>query len=211
MRLLPSLGRPWGGQLCVDGRPSLTAPAALRGARGPTRPLRSLCLDDGTTYSTKDAAGLTFSLNIGAYSSAYCAPQQYTPLVSFGVGVQTFDAPPGGGAMCTASNGSAVPCTGNCEVLTGPGGPVPTLVDPDAPTSGVLLAWPPVEASAADPFACPTDPKTGLPRSRSMTLRVDCDAAEPSLAFAGVQELEPCAYLITASSAAGCGTRIPRD
>jgi hypothetical protein len=174
--------------------------------------LCGVCNPSGYTFST---GTMTYSVNIGAamdpsVGGSYCAPDGYNVFSSYGMAVQNFTEPPEG-KTCTDSNGATVPCTGACAVLTGLGAPIADVLDPSAPSKGVLLSFPWAVSSADDPFACPYNPKTGASTLRSATYAVQCNPAVDSLTIVGVEEPKSCGYAFAMESSSGCGQLIPRS
>ena len=117
------------------------------------------------------------------------------PPLTRGVAIQYLDddAPPDGSMcvdtntcdlaidpQCQASTVANVSCTSNCEIIAPYTGspPIFSLVDDSNPRGGISLRYEGAPAYNGDPFgSCPSDPRTGLPAQRSLTLNLFCNTA----------------------------------
>jgi hypothetical protein len=161
----------------------------------------------GSEYAFADAArNMTYNLNICGYTSATCAPQPYPVQYNWGAMTMYWGAPAEPNATCTFVDGTVAPCTMNCEVL-GAGAPVWTLLDAaNGAAGGVSLQYWGLVRLPEDPFPCP--PTAGGTQSpMAVNINIACDPATEGLAITAVEEMSKCAYTVTASSAAACGTK----
>lgn len=140
----------------------------------------------------------------------YCSPQGYDVFQRVGPAVQFF----GGQPDCNQANpectniltGEPECCTRDCEIL-GYGTPIFSMQDESNPVTGGLriqhIAAPP---TFDDIFSCPTDPKTGAPRSRSLTYLLNCDqSAIFAPKITSVLEVSECTYEFQISTRYACG------
>ena len=177
--------------------------------------LRPLCAASDRVFSVTTPEGYNWQVRYAVCGnvSTACNPS-WTHAVSRGNVVQDLLTAPSPGTMTTdPETGQSVPATNDCEVL-GHTRPEFDLLDESNPaTGGIVLKHSSLPPSSSDKYQCPTDPRTGYPRERVVSIVMLCDPSLPvsqlrEVSFAEVKPqggLGTCIYNLTLRSGAACG------
>jgi hypothetical protein len=82
--------------------------------------------------------------------------------------------------------------------------PVFALADASNATAGFSLTYHGEPSSWSNPYACPRDPVSGQPFSRTTRMHFHCAPDVAGAQLVGISEPAPCNYTLTFVSATAC-------
>lgn len=176
--------------------------------------LSPLCRPEGHEYKHM-SGGHEFIFNICGSISQHCAPKyedsSHSAYTARGLATQFHDEVPPAAEDCEDADnpGQTLPCTRTCRVIAQTP-PTYNLIDPEDPYSGISIWFDGMPSTQKDPFPCPNDKRTGLPRERTFAPTIYCDRNVNGLQIdrieEGTEETDDlCVYYLYASSKYACG------